>query len=147
MRNTSLLTVTTLVGTVFLVGHHRRTWTEPVHNIDPVKDCCWAQEIPEIGGVRCMPPGIYRQQMALTEPQKLALGTPININIAHREDLQMIPGIGRKRAQSIVSHRKSIGGFTEIADLEKIPGIGARSLARIAPFLTVNSPLCIRKEP
>jgi len=93
-----------------------------------------------------MAPDIYRQHKPLTESQKLALGTPIDINRATTDNLEMVPGIGQKRAQNIVEQRKRIGGFSSISDLEKIAGIGAKSLATVTPFLTVKPASCIRKE-
>ncbi|WET16288.1 ComEA family DNA-binding protein [Yersinia intermedia] len=66
-----------------------------------------------------------------------AAGTPtdsasqININSATAEQLaQFLSGIGRKKAEAIVSYREQFGPFTDTEQLLEVPGIGPSFLER-----------------
>jgi competence protein ComEA len=61
---------------------------------------------------------------------------PLNINQASLEDLEKLPGIGRKIAQEIINYRKQFGEFKDLNDLEKIKGIGKKKLELLKPYIT-----------
>ena len=61
----------------------------------------------------------------------------ININIASKEDFMTLPYIGEVKAGRIIQLRDEIGVFTSIKDLEKVKGIGTKTLAKIEPFITI----------
>ena len=61
----------------------------------------------------------------------------ININIASKEDFMALPYIGEVKAGLIVQLRNELSVFTSIKDLEKVKGIGPKTLARIEPFITI----------
>ncbi|HGJ5873253.1 MULTISPECIES: ComEA family DNA-binding protein [Arsenophonus] len=49
----------------------------------------------------------------------------VNINTASEEELaEKLNGVGLKKAQLIVLHRKKFGGFKSIEHLQDVPGIG-----------------------
>lgn len=55
----------------------------------------------------------------------------VNINTASAEQMaQQLVGIGLKRAEAIVSFREEHGPFTQIEQLQDVPGIGASLLER-----------------
>ena len=64
---------------------------------------------------------------------------PIDINTASIEDFTLIPGVGEKTAQSIVSFREKNKGITDLQDLIKIRGIGEKKLNRMLPYLSIDS--------
>jgi competence protein ComEA len=64
---------------------------------------------------------------------------PIDINTATIEDFTLIPGVGEKTAQSIVSFREKNKGITDLQDLIKIRGIGEKKLNRILPYVSIDS--------
>ncbi|MBU0528351.1 helix-hairpin-helix domain-containing protein [bacterium] len=61
----------------------------------------------------------------------------ININIASKEDFMMLPYIGEVKAERIIQLRNEIGTFVSVKDLEKVKGIGPKTLAKIEQFLTI----------
>jgi competence ComEA-like helix-hairpin-helix protein len=65
-------------------------------------------------------------------------GRPVDINLADEIDLLAVPGIGPRTAEKIVRYRESVGGFVELEDLRRIPGIGRKKLATMAPFMEVK---------
>ena len=64
---------------------------------------------------------------------------PIDINTATIEDFTLIPGVGEKTAQSIVSFREKNKGITDLQDLIKIRGVGEKKLNRMLPYLSIDS--------
>ncbi|EOC5785470.1 helix-hairpin-helix domain-containing protein [Cronobacter sakazakii] len=60
----------------------------------------------------------------------------VSINTATADELaQAMNGVGKKKAQSIVSYREEYGPFKSIEDLKQVPGMGnslvERNLSRI----------------
>ena len=80
---------------------------------------------PEPRGVRSLEP-----VTATTAP-----GAPLDLNRASVEDLDRLPGIGPVLARRIVEHRAHHGPFHSAEELLGVPGIGARSLERLRPFV------------
>ena len=48
----------------------------------------------------------------------------VNINTATSEQLQLLPGIGKKKAEDIIKHREKKGEFKAPEDIKKVKGIG-----------------------
>ena len=69
------------------------------------------------------------------EPSK---ENPLNINTATSEQLDLLPGIGPTRAADIITYRQSNGPFTSIEAIQKVPGIGQTTFARIKDLITVG---------
>lgn len=64
----------------------------------------------------------------------------IDLNTASAGTLQQLPRIGPKIAARIVAYREAHGPFRRIQDLEQVRGIGAKTLARLKPYLVVEEP-------
>ena len=80
-------------------------------------------------------PNEERSQSQTTET--LAPSTPelLNINTASAEELQTLPNIGVQMAQRIVDYREQYGEFASVEDLQKVKGIGAKTLEKLRPFV------------
>ena len=80
-------------------------------------------------------PNEERSQSQTTET--LAPSTPelLNINTASAEELQTLPNIGAQMAQRIVDYREQYGEFASMEDLQKVKGIGAKTLEKLRPFV------------
>ncbi|MDD5557747.1 MAG: ComEA family DNA-binding protein [bacterium] len=61
----------------------------------------------------------------------------VNINRAAAVVLEQLPLIGPKRAARIVADRRARGPFGSVDDLDRVPGIGPRIVARLRPHVTV----------
>lgn len=60
------------------------------------------------------------------------MGTPLDLQRASAEDLEVVPGIGPKLAARIVEDRARRGGFRSVEDLQRVKGIGPKLSARLA---------------
>lgn len=60
----------------------------------------------------------------------------IDLNTASTAELDRLPGIGKVLAGRIVSQRP----FDTVEDLEKVPGIGPKTLDRLRPLVRVTAP-------
>lgn len=62
----------------------------------------------------------------------------ININSADEARLQLLPGIGPALAERIVEDRNENGSFERLADLERVPRIGPRTLENLKPYAATS---------
>lgn len=62
----------------------------------------------------------------------------VNINTATAEQLESLNGIGPAKAEAIVEYRKKNGNFKTVDDLNNVPGIGDKTMAKLRPELTVT---------
>ena len=67
----------------------------------------------------------------------VARTTPVDVNKATAEELQSLPGIGPAMAERILVTRKK-GVFKSVDDLRHVPGIGAKTLEKLRPHVTVG---------
>jgi competence protein ComEA len=66
------------------------------------------------------------------------IALPINPNTSGPAELQLLPGLGPKRAKAIIEFRNNHGcpAFSEPADLQAIHGIGPVTATRIGRYLS-----------
>jgi len=63
---------------------------------------------------------------------------PLDLNLASARELDCLPGIGPVLAGRIVADRAAHGHYRSPEDLERVPGVGARLVARLRPFVAVR---------
>lgn len=57
--------------------------------------------------------------------------SPVDINTATVAQLEVIKGIGPKKAEAIVAYREQHGSFKTVADLKNVRGFGAGLVDRL----------------
>jgi competence protein ComEA len=67
----------------------------------------------------------------------------VNLNTATAQELQLLPGIGPAKVESILRYREA-RPFRTVDELVRIKGIGRKMLLRIRPHLTVVGPTTAR---
>jgi len=71
--------------------------------------------------------------------KRLALGLPVDINLAGFDELRMIPGVGDRLAGDIVALRDKKGRFEKLDQLMEVKGIKENKLAKLRPYLFIDS--------
>jgi competence protein ComEA len=65
-------------------------------------------------------------------------GKLVHINIATKEELETLPGIGEKTAQAIIAYRDKNGRFDSAEDLLNITNIGEKTLEKIMDLIIID---------
>jgi len=75
--------------------------------------------------------------MAALQMPALAAETRIDVNAASAAELATLPGIGAAKAAAIVAERER-APFRSVDDLERVDGIGAKTLSDLREKVTVG---------
>ncbi len=76
----------------------------------------------------------------LSGAARLVYGLKLDLNRASAAELAELDGIGPSLAQAIIEHRERRGGFSSLAQLEEVPGIGPARLATLSAAVEVVQP-------
>lgn len=60
----------------------------------------------------------------------------VDLNLASREVLQTLPGVGPVMAEAIEQHRNQHGPFRSMTDLDNVPGVGPSMLQKLSSRVT-----------
>jgi competence protein ComEA len=74
-----------------------------------------------------------------TPGAKATAASPVNLNTATQAQLETLPGIGAKAAQRILEYRQKNGSFKKVEDLMNVKGIGEKAFLKLKPLLTVTT--------
>jgi competence protein ComEA len=141
-----------------LTKHHGNTLTIEIHNKDIGEGIYFTASGTSVNqllylagiGERCEKDFLLENGMKLTidsdkkekiscsridNSRRLALGMPVDINLATKDDLLLIPGIGEITAQKILALRNKKIRFKNIEELMEIDGIKEKRLARLKQYL------------
>lgn len=75
---------------------------------------------------------------ALAAANETAAPERVSINRAGVAELERLPGIGAKMAQAIVARRQAHGPFASVDDLTAVKGIGPRTVERLRALITAD---------
>lgn len=73
-----------------------------------------------------------------SQERRYSLGLKLDLNRATERELQLLPGIGPRRAESIVRYRRRRGPLTDVDQLRAIRGIGPKTAARLRPLVQLT---------
>lgn len=62
----------------------------------------------------------------------------VDINKATQAELEAIKGLGPVKAKAIIDYRTKNGAFKSAEDIDKVKGIGAGTLGKIASEITID---------
>lgn len=66
------------------------------------------------------------------------LSGAIDINSAGVDDLVLLPGIGQKTAEKILSYRQENGNFKSVEELMNVKGIGQKKFNKLRSSVTIS---------
>jgi len=69
------------------------------------------------------------------DPARSIESTRVDVNRATAAELQVLPGIGPALAERIIAERTAHGSFASLDELERVHGIGPRTIDRLGPFI------------
>lgn len=82
--------------------------------------------------------GRYVRIESMDAATRLALGLPVDVNLAGFDDLRMIPGVGNKLAADIVALREKTGRFNRLEELTQIKGIKEKKMEKLRNYLYID---------
>ena len=63
---------------------------------------------------------------------------PLDLNRASAAELEGLPGVGPAMAQRIIARRDSLGGFSNLEQLDSVRGIGPGLLGKLRPLVVIR---------
>jgi competence protein ComEA len=79
------------------------------------------------------------QSKAAPSKATATAASPVNINTASPAQIETLPGIGARTAARIVEYRQKNGGFKKIEELMNVKGVGEKSFLKLKPLVTVST--------
>ena len=79
------------------------------------------------------------KQAPRTTPAKSVAGKVVNINTASVAELNGLPGIGAKTAALIVEYRQKNGPFKKIEELMNVRGVGEKNFLKLKDQVSVGN--------
>jgi competence protein ComEA len=87
-----------------------------------------------------LPTAVAAGQAKVAAPAVAKTAAPaaiVNINTASVTDFESLPGLGAKTAARIVEYRQKNGPFKKIEELMNVRGVGEKNFLKLKPQLTV----------
>lgn len=84
------------------------------------------------------PPTGSAPTAAPSSPSGVTADGKVILNVANAEELDRLPGIGKKTAQRILELRARLGRFKKVQDLLRVKGIGTKSLQKLLPLIVLD---------
>jgi competence protein ComEA len=69
----------------------------------------------------------------------------VNLNEATAEELDRLPGVGKKAVDRILDHRKK-RPFQRVEELVRVKGFGKKKFSKLKPYLTLTGATTLREE-
>jgi len=80
------------------------------------------------------------QELSPSGRQEVQEFLRIDLNKASQEELETLPRVGPKTAENIIAYRNQHGFFLKVSDLEKVKGLGPKTIEKMVPFVKVEAP-------
>lgn len=78
------------------------------------------------------------QPSAVAPAPVASAATGIGINSATQAQLELLPGVGPALAQRIIADRERNGRYTSIEQLDRVKGIGPKTIEKLRPHIRID---------
>ena len=93
-----------------------------------------------VAGCLVAPPVMAQTAQTRTDArQATKAAVVVNLNTASSAELETLPGVGAKMAARIIEYRQKKGPFKKIEELMNVQGIGEKNFLKLKPQLTVGN--------
>jgi competence protein ComEA len=92
-----------------------------------------------LAGCLAAPPVMAQSAQTRTDTRPAKAVVVVNLNTASSAELEALPGVGAKMAARIIEYRQKKGPFKKIEELMNVQGIGEKNFLKLKPQLTVGS--------
>ena len=82
-------------------------------------------------------PATAQTKMPASAKAKAMTNAIVNINTASATEIATLPGIGAKTAARIIEYRQKNGPFKKVEELMNVRGIGEKNFLKLKPQLAV----------
>lgn len=79
--------------------------------------------------------GLSGRLIELERAPRTSVAFEVDINAADWPELSVLPNIGETLAKRIVDSRNAEGPFADVDDLQRVRGIGPKTLEQLRPYL------------
>ena len=95
--------------------------------------------VPVIAAIALVVAGTAQAQSVKPRPAAAPaqIAALVNLNTATLAELEALPGVGAKTASRILDYRQKKGPFKKIEELMNVQGIGEKSFLKLKPQITV----------
>lgn len=117
-----------------LTGLAFKTWREsqPLPKVDPALEKRFIAISDSLSAVHLAE--VSKESATASNPADITVA----VNTATPQELQMLPGIGPILAARIVQNREEYGEFKTKADLQRIHGIGKKTLEKLSALIIID---------
>jgi competence protein ComEA len=92
-----------------------------------------------LAGLLSAQPLVAQSVQTRTDARAAKPAGVINLNTATSAELETLPGVGAKMAARIIEYRQKKGPFKKIEELMNVQGIGEKNFLKLRAQLTVGS--------
>ena len=92
-----------------------------------------------LAGLLSVQPLVAQSAQTRTDARPTKPAAMINLNTATSAELETLPGVGAKMAARIIEYRQKKGPFKKIEELMNVQGIGEKNFLQLRSQLTVGS--------
>ncbi|WP_166826841.1 ComEA family DNA-binding protein [Thalassoroseus pseudoceratinae] len=78
------------------------------------------------------------REIEINRPVEKVFEYQLDVNSATWVEWMQLPGIGETLARRIVENREIHGPFSSIEDVQRVKGIGVKTLAKLRPWMTIK---------
>lgn len=90
-------------------------------------------------GLLAVQPLFAQSAQSRTDSKPAKPAAIVNLNTATSAELETLPGVGAKMAARIIEYRQKKGPFKKIEELMNVQGIGEKNFLKLKPQLTVGN--------
>lgn len=90
-------------------------------------------------GLLAIQPLFAQASQSRTDSRPAKPAVIVNLNTATSAELETLPGVGAKMAARIIEYRQKKGPFKKVEELMNVQGIGEKNFLKLKPQLTVGN--------